>query len=375
MNQPSTHFAPAGRSSAQKIREIAIQSVNDPIIQVVLEAVSGMVLILNEKREILSANQELLNALGLKEMEKLIGLRPGELLECEHCREGPDGCGTAKNCRFCGAVLAILAAQAGGQPAENECWLTSKKNGKPESREFRVRVSPLYVNGHDLLTFVLHDISSIKRRDVLERVFFHDIRNTLSGLMNLTELLRDDDPKSIADMVFSVANQLNREIDNQYIIISAENGELITREEVVSAKALFRDIMGFCSLQADLKEKTLRTQCKHPNTNIVTDYGILMRVLINMLKNAFEATKKGSEISLSFDRIDNKPLFSVHNPGEIQPDIAARIFQRSFSTKAQSGRGIGTYSMKLLGEGFLHGNVDFSSNPYDGTTFRIILPH
>ena len=35
----------------------------------------------------------------------------------------------------------------------------------------------------------------------------------------------------------------------------------------------------------------------------------------------------------------------------------ARIFQRSFSTKAERGRGLGTYSMKLLGEGYLHGRV------------------
>jgi sensor histidine kinase regulating citrate/malate metabolism len=46
------------------------------------------------------------------------------------------------------------------------------------------------------------------------------------------------------------------------------------------------------------------------------------------------------------------------------------LFRRSFSTKGR-GRGIGTYSMKLLGEKYLKGRVWFTSSPNAGTTFFI----
>jgi sensor histidine kinase regulating citrate/malate metabolism len=49
------------------------------------------------------------------------------------------------------------------------------------------------------------------------------------------------------------------------------------------------------------------------------------------------------------------------------------MFQRSFSTKG-SDRGLGTYSMKLLGERYLHGEVEFTTSQEEGTTFRLILP-
>ena len=54
--------------------------------------------------------------------------------------------------------------------------------------------------------------------------------------------------------------------------------------------------------------------------------------------------------------------------------IVPRIFQRNFSTKAEAGRGIGTYSMKLLGEDVLGGEVGFTSSEKDGTVFRLLHP-
>ena len=50
-----------------------------------------------------------------------------------------------------------------------------------------------------------------------------------------------------------------------------------------------------------------------------------------------------------------------------------QFFQRSFSTKS-SGRGLGTYIMKLLSERYLDGKVSFASTEDDGTTFYASFP-
>ena len=63
----------------------------------------------------------------------------------------------------------------------------------------------------------------------------------------------------------------------------------------------------------------------------------------------------------------------VHNPSVIPDAIKHQIFQRSFSTKG-SDRGIGTYSMRLLGEGYLGGKVSFTSSEPSGTTFVFRIP-
>jgi sensor histidine kinase regulating citrate/malate metabolism len=49
------------------------------------------------------------------------------------------------------------------------------------------------------------------------------------------------------------------------------------------------------------------------------------------------------------------------------------IFQRSFSTKG-FGRGLGTYSIRLLTERYLKGSVSFTSSALSGTIFRVRYP-
>jgi len=58
----------------------------------------------------------------------------------------------------------------------------------------------------------------------------------------------------------------------------------------------------------------------------------------------------------------------------LDPRVALRVFQRSFSTKAGQGRGLGTFSMKLFGENYLGGRVSFTSLQEAGTTFSLERP-
>ncbi|HEY5974910.1 MAG TPA: ATP-binding protein, partial [Geobacteraceae bacterium] len=68
------------------------------------------------------------------------------------------------------------------------------------------------------------------------------------------------------------------------------------------------------------------------------------------------------------DRVD----FWVHNSTWMPPDVQLQVFQRSFSTKGP-GRGIGTYSIRLLSS-LLLGAVEFTSTPENGTTFHATFP-
>jgi sensor histidine kinase regulating citrate/malate metabolism len=62
----------------------------------------------------------------------------------------------------------------------------------------------------------------------------------------------------------------------------------------------------------------------------------------------------------------------VNNPTFMPRDVQLQVFKRSFSTKG-AGRGIGTYSMRLLASRYLGGTVDFTTSEADGTTFRVRL--
>jgi len=92
-----------------------------------------------------------------------------------------------------------------------------------------------------------------------------------------------------------------------------------------------------------------------------------------MLKNALEASSVGGTVSMRGKGAGDFVEFRVHNDGCMPRSSQLQVFQRSFSTKG-NGRGLGTYSIKLLTERYLKGTVSFTSTEEEGTTFRVSLP-
>jgi len=86
-----------------------------------------------------------------------------------------------------------------------------------------------------------------------------------------------------------------------------------------------------------------------------------------------EAIPSGHRIVLKAKDYGDYVRFSVFNNTYMERDVQMQIFQRSYSTKGQN-RGVGTYSMKLLGERYLQGTVGFTSTEKQGTVFYIDLP-
>ena len=67
-----------------------------------------------------------------------------------------------------------------------------------------------------------------------------------------------------------------------------------------------------------------------------------------MVLNALEATDNSEKTFLWFEHNETSLTFKVWNHQAIDDKVALRIFERNFSTKEKTGRGIGTFSMKLI---------------------------
>jgi diguanylate cyclase (GGDEF)-like protein len=102
-----------------------------------------------------------------------------------------------------------------------------------------------------------------------------------------------------------------------------------------------------------------------------SDPVLLTRVLVNLVKNAFEATPRGGTVRLWHEWQAGRRGFLVENAGAMPPEVARAIFQRRRECR---GRGLGTCSAKLIGEQYLGGQVGFSSPPGGPTRFYIWLP-
>lgn len=370
-----TEFAPAERVPLEIVHKQSMLLEDSPIVPKILDNVLNFVLILNEKRQIVFASENFLKYTLHKSREKIIGLRPGEALGCIHADEKPTGCGTTKFCSECGAVKSILIAINGFKNLE-ECRIMRMIAGMPEALDLLVCSSPFEYKGEKFVLVSIIDISNLKRRHILERIFFHDVMNSANGLHLLLEQILEEVPPELqkdVEIALKAAHEIVEEISQQREIVLAENNELKVKPFPIFTHDVLELSYNQIKSHYVTREKFFKIAQDSENILIVTDPTILKRVLINLLKNAFEAIGFGKTVTAKSIKQNDKVIFSVNNPSVMPEYVKLQIFKRSFSTKG-SGRGIGTYSVKLLTEGYLQGKAWFESDEENGTTFYISLP-
>lgn len=366
-----TNHAPSKRAELDEINEQTKLFENNETLKVVGNAISQMLVILNKQRQIVYANKHYLQFIGISSSEQVTGKRVGEAINCIHAFDLDGGCGTSEFCKKCGAVNAILESHNNNNQSVQECRILTFDN---DALNLQVTATPYYHKNEMFTIFAISDISSEKRKNALERIFFHDVLNSAGGISGMSSILQEIKNKSemleIAKTINRAADNLINEIESQRQLSAAERGELklkITKNESIS---ILKDVSELYKNHEINNSNEIRIDTNSDNEIIKTDATILRRILGNMVKNALEASLPGSPVILMCKLYKGKIRFSVSNENYMERDIQLQLFKRSFSTKGID-RGTGTYSMKLLGEQYLNGNVGFTTSREVGTTFYI----
>ncbi len=364
---------PVATDSSGTLKKCYQEISNDQSLANVLDALPEAVIIVNQNRQVVFINQVSLNTFGFEEREMACGLRPGDVFSCNHATEAPGGCGTSKHCDYCGANMAIVSSLLEKTDIK-ECRITQRHTGI--AVDLRVKAAPFEINGEMYTIVSILDVSDEKRREVLQRVFFHDILNTVGGLSGYSELLlmtEDEDAEEFKSIIYDLSQKLTDEIISQQQLVAAENGTLsISRVEVSSVDAL-NSTLQLCQQMQVAKGKLIKLAPESDDVQFKTDINLLSRVLGNLTKNALEASQKGEEVTIGCRQIHQTIEFYVHNQSVMPDAVKYQVFQRSFSTKGK-GRGLGTYSIKLFTETYLKGSVRFVSDEPTGTTFYTSYP-
>nr|WP_319569656.1 HAMP domain-containing sensor histidine kinase [uncultured Draconibacterium sp.] len=345
---------------------------NKPFVSFV-ESISQMVLILNKHRQVIYANNSYRDFCKTLNHDPLIGKRPGETFNCANAFKSVSGCGTTSACKSCGAVNAILDAQK-GKRSTKECQILTIDN---DALDLEVTANPLDLEGEKLTIFSVNDISANKRKESLERVFIHDILNSAGAISGLSAIIKEiDDPEQIQDIAQTIedaSQSLIVEIQAQRELGAAERGELQLQLQEVNSTTLLKNLQKTYAKHELNTGKPIQISMDSSDFSFISDPVLLRRILGNMIKNAIEMNVPHDTITLSCKENENQIELTVHNNSVVPNKIKDQLFKRFYSTKGK-GRGLGTYSMKLLGERYLNGKVGFTSGEEIGTTFYIQLP-
>ncbi|WP_428569431.1 MAG: sensor histidine kinase [Solidesulfovibrio sp. DCME] len=370
-----TDYLPAERLGLEEILAISREIAGSPAAAS-LAVLPLSIAIVNSTRQIVYANERFAALAGAETVEAVLGKRPGEALGCLHAFEKEGGCGTTRFCQYCGAASAIVKSLS-GKRATQECAINRKNVTELDALNLQVWASPLHQGEHRLVLNSIIDIAHEKALRSFERIFFHDILNAVAGIKGIHELITLELPQrhqDDLDLLRRAIDDIQDIVETQKDFLAVEASEYERAFTALDSRDTLGYLASYCQSFSPGASRTVMVDPQAPSLRFSSDPRIIQRILVNMVKNALEASQPGETVTLGCTaETDGNLTLWVHNAAVLDEETRMRLFQKGFSTKG-AGRGFGAYSMRLFARQCLGGEVDFESSEEHGTRFFLRLP-
>jgi PAS domain S-box-containing protein len=224
-----------------------------------------------------------------------------------------------------------------------------------------------------------------KLREDVDRIMRHDLKNPLSGIIGLSDMLKivndnlTDDQKNWVKQIHASGMQALDMINHSLDIFKMEQGNYFFNPAPCNLVSIFKKIEAdfFQLINSKNLDMTFSMNELPMNDNdiytILGEKRQLENLFANLVKNAIEASSDNQLISVHMSSKNDTHQIVVANQGVIPEEIQNRFFEKYATCGKKSGTGLGTYSAKLIAE--THGgDICFRSNEQEGTQLIVSLP-
>lgn len=222
------------------------------------------------------------------------------------------------------------------------------------------------------------------RRELTE-ILVHDLRNPLTavnGYLDLLErALRDGKQQAVEQFLQGArenTEDLLHMITDILDISRLEAGEFRFEQEPVALASIFAATQHRFESLARLEGKRITAQAL-PDVGVYGDHDVLLRVLVNLISNAFKHTaRREGKIQLTAvtdAALDQTVITVTDNGVGIPTDMHEKIFEKFVQVPESGDRrgfGLGLAFCKMAVEA-LGGTLTVRSQVGQGSTFRIAL--
>lgn len=257
-----------------------------------------------------------------------------------------------------------------------------------DGRDVHVRFAdaPIVVGGRVLgAVSICSDLTRLveleRQRDAFMHAIVHDLRNPLSSIVAVTQLVmrkieRDGGDAWVSDRLRKVeanALMLSRLIDDLLDIVLASTGHLNLHRTRVRVMELLEEQA--LSWEATTKRHSIRV--RSCDAEALADRGRIVQVLDNLLSNAIKYSPQGGDIDVECERRDGHVCILVRDHGiGIPPDEQRRIFEpyaRVNGYDRTPGHGLGLFMASAIVRQH-GGQIGVRSEPGKGAEFWFTLP-
>lgn len=195
----------------------------------------------------------------------------------------------------------------------------------------------------------------------------HEIRNPLTTIdMGLNHFKRLELPQSSQARLSLALDELDRlkRLLSEILLYAKPHALQLAEVEL---NGLSQEIMD------GHEDRSVEFSSTHPMVTVLGDRDKLKQVLINLFRNAYEASPPEEKIVWKIDKTTDYLYIRIHNNGDpIPPEIVPKLTQPFFSTKPE-GTGLGLAIVKRIIEAH-GGELKITSSAESGTTVMIQLP-
>lgn len=204
----------------------------------------------------------------------------------------------------------------------------------------------------------------------------HDLKNSLNGLLYLQQeaAIRKTDPDFAHAIDVGLAGVRNMHDALGTMNAFVRQKRLSMAMEWFDPAVVVRDAVTVLHMDMDYRSRNVQVQTAEGLPLLLGDRQKLVQVLVNLVRNAIQATQQRDRVAVSVSRSPEGIVYSVEDEGPGVPqDVRENLFDAFVSSKGDAGVGLGLYMSKLI-VAYHNGRIAALDRPTGGTRFEAVIP-
>jgi signal transduction histidine kinase len=203
----------------------------------------------------------------------------------------------------------------------------------------------------------------------------HDLRNLMVSLGYIEGVLQQ---RSVAADVQESVKVGMQGVDNLIHTLEAlhqfaRGGGLQLEKSRIAASQVVQDAIAISRMDLNYRMHKVGVTIDEGLPALVGDRQKLTQVLVNLVRNALQATAVWRHVNISASRKNGHVIFAVEDEGPgIPAEIRDNLFKPFVSSKGEGGMGMGLYMAKLIIDSHA-GEIAVLDRPEGGARFEVRL--